>query len=146
MNNPDQPSSGKTEPIPVTTVTFHLTEDDVARYREEIERFPLENEGAVLRSLPEKLKSMARGRHLSTFVLDLVHDVELLYEALTPRERIPDHSRKMILYALRYFVESEDEIPDSIDILGYMDDAVLIRWVVDEIKRKSPEILPDSAF
>ena len=133
--------SDKAKSIPITTVTFSLTEEDVSRYRSEIENFPLENKEMILRRLPEKLRRMVASRRLSTFVLDLVHDVEILFDALTQNKKIPDSSMKMILFALNYFIEVEDEIPDQIDILGYVDDAVIIRWVVDEIIRKNPEIL-----
>lgn len=133
--------SQETDSIPVTTVTFRLTEEDVARYQEEIEKFPVQDEEAILHRLPKKLKGVATDRQLSTFVVDLVEDVELLYLALTREEHVPEYRRKMILFALNYFIEAEDEIPDRINILGYMDDAVLIRWVVDKIKREAPEIL-----
>jgi len=143
MTNHNKAHSEKKEPIPITTVTFKLTDEDITRYREEIERFPLEKEERILGRLPDKLSAIAANRRLSTFVIDLFNDIELLFNALIKKKQIPDFSRKMILFALNYFIEVEDEIPDKIDILGYVDDAVVVRWVVDEIIRKYPEVLSD---
>lgn len=131
----------KTSSIPLSTVSFQLTEEDIARYREEIERFPVQKEEEILSQLAGKLQTLGDGRSLSTFVVDLIRDIELLYDALQRGESLSLHLRKMIFFALNYFIEIEDEVPDRIGVLGYVDDAVVIRWVVDEIKRSSPEIL-----
>ena len=128
--------------IPISTVTFSLTKEDIRRYREEITKFPLEREEIILHRLPDKLSNIVASRRLSTFIVDLVKDIELLFEVLTRKTLIPEFSKKMILFALNYFIEEEDEIPDQIDILGYIDDAIIIRWVVDEMFRNYPEIIP----
>jgi uncharacterized membrane protein YkvA (DUF1232 family) len=56
---------------------------------------------------------------------------------------LDEHSRRMILFALNYFVEEKDEIPDAIDLLGFLDDAVVVRWVMDELLKIHPEYTAD---
>ena len=141
MNEDQKSGSKRAGSIPVTAVTFKLTEQDIQRYRDEILGFPLEDETRILKRLPQKLNSIASVRTFSTFIVDLIHDIELLYSALTEDIEIPTSARRMILFALNYFIEVEDEIPDRIDILGYVDDAVVMRWIVNEILKDNPGIL-----
>ncbi|MFQ6616309.1 MAG: hypothetical protein ACE5HZ_06015 [Fidelibacterota bacterium] len=127
--------------IPITPFTFRLTEEDIRRYWDQIIRFPVEEEGDILRRLPGKLRSLMRVKTFSSFMLDLVNDVELLYQAIAGNQVRSSLARRMILFALNYFIEIEDEIPDQIDILGYVDDSVVVRWVVNEVLEEYPEIL-----
>jgi len=49
---------------------------------------------------------------------------------------LPEESvtlKKRILFALEYFLEEQDEIPDNDPQIGLLDDYVLVRWVVDNI-------------
>lgn len=137
----DQEIPRHPQAIPITPVTFQLTEQDIRRYWDEIIHFPVRQEQDILRRLPEKLKTLMSIRTFSSFMLDLINDVELLYNAVARNQVLTGLSRRMILFALTYFIEIEDEIPDKIDILGYVDDAVVVRWVVNEIIEEYPEIL-----
>jgi len=44
--------------------------------------------------------------------------------------------RKEVLSALTYFCDPEDAIPDNIPVLGFLDDAIMIEMVVDELKHE----------
>ena len=48
--------------------------------------------------------------------------------------------KKRILFALEYFLEEEDEIPDDSPQIGLLDDYVLVRWVVDNIMADYTEV------
>ena len=37
------------------------------------------------------------------------------------------------LKALEYFNKIEDEIPDQLPWVGYLDDAVVVRWVLEDL-------------
>lgn len=122
-----------------TPVSFQLTQEDIIRYREQISNTLLSMEKEVLEKIPGKLQELMRVKIYSTFIVDLIRDVERLFIILTEVNHITDGVKRMIIFALSYFIKEKDEIPDSIDILGYLDDAVIIRWVVDEIKKEHPE-------
>lgn len=49
---------------------------------------------------------------------------------------LADHERKEILSALTYFSDPQDAIPDTIPVLGFLDDAIMIELVVDELKHE----------
>lgn len=123
----------------ITPVTFKLTESDITKYRRQISVFPLEKEHSILNELHGKLKDLVAKEDISTFIIQLVEDVDRMFSLLTSRSDLDDKSRRMILFALNYFVKEKDEIPDAIDLLGFLDDAVVVRWVMDELQKIHPE-------
>ena len=66
-------------------------------------------------------------------ISDLLGIMEL-YPDLQPQ------SMKRILFAISYFCDEDDEIPDIIPDYGYLDDAAVVHWVIDHIKRELPGI------
>ena len=49
---------------------------------------------------------------------------------------LTDAERKEILSALTYFCDPNDAIPDNIPVLGFLDDAIMIELVVEELKHE----------
>ena len=127
----------------ITPVTFKLTESDITKYRRQISVFPVEREQSILNELHGKLQNLVARKDISTFVIQLVEDVDRMFSLLMSKSDLDDHSRRMILFALNYFVEEKDEIPDAIDLLGFLDDAVVVRWVMDELLKIHPEYTAD---
>ncbi len=127
----------------ITPVTFKLTESDITKYRRQISVFPVEREQSILNELHGKLQNLVARKDISTFVIQLVEDVDRMCSLLISKSDLDEHSRRMILFALNYFVEEKDEIPDAIDLLGFLDDAVVVRWVMDELLKIHPEYTAD---
>ncbi len=127
----------------ITPVTFKLTESDITKYRRQISVFPVEREQSILNELHGKLQNLVSRKDISTFVIQLVEDVDRMFLLLMSKSDLDEHSRRMILFALNYFVEEKDEIPDAIDLLGFLDDAVVVRWVMDELLKIHPEYTAD---
>ena len=127
----------------ITPVTFKLTESDITKYRRQISVFPVEREQSILNELHGKLENLVSRKDISTFVIQLVEDVDRMFSLLMSKSDLDEHSRRMILFALNYFVEEKDEIPDAIDLLGFLDDAVVVRWVMDELLKIHPEYTAD---
>jgi uncharacterized membrane protein YkvA (DUF1232 family) len=129
--------------VEITPVTFKLTESDITKYRRQISVFPVEREQSILNELHGKLQNLVSRKDISTFVIQLVEDVDRMFSLLMSKSDLDEHSRRMILFALNYFVEEKDEIPDAIDLLGFLDDAVVVRWVMDELLKIHPEYTAD---
>lgn len=49
---------------------------------------------------------------------------------------LTEAERKEILSALTYFCDPDDAIPDHIPVLGYVDDAIMIELVCEELKHE----------
>ncbi len=120
---------------------IQLTEKDKARYRKEIKQVDLEIEQEVMKCIPDKLDLLMGLSHLDNAQLQLVQDVAKLYQFLSTNPIQSIELRKKILFALQYFIDPNDDIPDSIPKLGFLDDAAVVRWVVDDIIDDNREII-----
>ncbi len=120
---------------------IQLTEKDKARYRKEIKQVDLEIEQEVMKRVPDKLDLLMGSSHLDNAQLQLVQDVAKLYQFLStyPIESI--ELRQKILFALQYFIDPDDDIPDSIPKLGFLDDASVVRWILDDIIDYNRELI-----
>src|SRR6478609_6721529 len=49
---------------------------------------------------------------------------------------LPAEDKQRVLSALMYFCDPEDVIPDHIEVLGFLDDAVMIQLSVRELKHE----------
>ena len=120
---------------------IQLTEKDKARYRKEIEQVDLEIEQEIMKRIPDKLDMLMGSSHLDNAQLQLVQDVAKLYQFLSAFPLQSIELRQKILFALQYFIDPDDEIPDSIPKLGFLDDAAVVRWIIDDIIDDNREII-----
>ena len=49
---------------------------------------------------------------------------------------LPEEDRQRVLSALVYFCDPQDVIPDSVEVLGFLDDAVMIELCVRDLKHE----------
>ncbi len=119
---------------------FKLTEEDIRKTEQKIAAFDLSKEQAILAVIPKKLESMVKSIKLNEFTTELINDVSRLYNILSAMPSLNDDLKRRILYALDYFVVDDDEIPDEIPGLGYLDDLVVVRYIVDQIIAGDSEI------
>ena len=120
---------------------IQLTEKDKARYRKDIEKIDIEIEQEVMKCIPDKLDLLMGLSHLDNAQLQLVQDVAKLYQFLSTYPIQSIELRKKILFALQYFIDPDDDIPDSIPKLGFLYDAAVVRWIVDDIIDDNREII-----
>ena len=92
-------------------ITFTLTQKDIRRYTKMIEEFPLQREEEIVAKLPMKLRGLVVGRKFSSFILELINDIEVLYEVLAKEKGLSELSRKRILFALNYFYQGRKRNP-----------------------------------
>jgi len=94
-----------------------------------------------MKCIPDKLDLLMGSSHLDNAQLQLVQDVAKLYQFLSTYPIQSIELRKKILFALQYFIDPDDEIPDSIPKLGFLDDAAVVRWIIDDIIDDNREII-----
>ncbi len=119
---------------------FKLTEEDIQKMERRIAAFDLSREQKILAVIPKKLESMVKSIKLNEFTTELINDVSRLYNILSAMPSLNNDLKRRILYALDYFVVNDDEIPDEIPDMGYIDDLVVVRYVVDQIMADDSEI------
>jgi uncharacterized membrane protein YkvA (DUF1232 family) len=119
-------------------VSFELSPRDMRYFRERLQEArdseTAADEDTVLR-LAGELVEEARESEPPEFVLERLERLEQLVEILRDEEwKLEGRDRARVLDALIYFVDPDDLIPDRIPGLGYLDDAIMIELVVQELK------------
>ena len=119
-------------------VSFELSPRDLRYFRERLKRVR-EGDGArdeetVVR-LAIQLVEEAVKADPPEFVRVRLLNLEQLVDMLRDDEwRLVGPDRARILDALTYFVDPDDLIPDRLPGIGYLDDAIMIELVVEELK------------
>ena len=118
-------------------VTFELKESDLEHFRNVMRE---SKSGA--KSLSET-EILANAKSLSqdvkgdvpVFVSERIQKLETLVAMIEDSEwNIPAEERADVLSALAYFSDPEDLVPDHIPVLGFLDDAIMIELVAEELK------------
>jgi hypothetical protein len=112
---------------------FKLTEEDIQRTEKQITEMDLTREQSILAELPLKLDELLKSSDMDDFTIELINNVSKLYNVIMSLPALHDDLKRRILYALDYFVDKDDEIPDEIPEFGYLDDLVIVRYVEDQI-------------
>ncbi|MBT3216342.1 MAG: DUF1232 domain-containing protein [Candidatus Marinimicrobia bacterium] len=122
------------------TSNFHLTDEDKAKYLSKIDKIDLTIVPHLIKQLPEKFEGLLKRSDINTIEGELIRDVsKLIFVLENFTDNISEELVRKIAFSLTYFLEEEDEIPDSIPEIGLLDDAVVVRWIVDEIIKTHPE-------
>jgi uncharacterized membrane protein YkvA (DUF1232 family) len=127
-------------------VTFELTESDLEHFRDVMRQA---QSGA--KNLSEK-DILTNAKNLSAevqgnvpeFVKLRLTKLEKLVAMIEDDEwKIPEQERSDVISALAYFSDPEDLVPDHIPVLGFLDDAIMIELVAEELQ---PDIEAFSEF
>lgn len=87
----------------------------IASAREMLGKRPIDDLPDFIRSRLARIRTMA----------DMVEDKGF---------ELPEEERRNTLTALAYFANPDDAIPDTVAVLGYLDDAIMIELCVRELK------------
>ena len=119
---------------------FQLTEEDKAEYNLLIHKIDLNDASKIIDMLNSKLDTMTTSKSLNSIETDLIKYVSVLLNIYQTYPDLTDSIKRKILFALSYFCDSNDDIPDVVPEIGYLDDAVVARWVIDSIGRELPDV------
>ena len=119
---------------------FELTEEDKAQYQKLIDNVDLNSSNEVIRTLNAKLDKLIVSGQLNEIEVDLIKNVSVLVSIYQTYPDLTDSIRRRILFAISYFCDVNDDIPDIVPEIGYLDDAVVARWVIESISKDLPEV------
>ncbi|WP_448551509.1 YkvA family protein [Thalassotalea montiporae] len=118
-------------------VKFELKDSDLAHFREVMKKAI---DGASHLSEDDIL---AKAKELSAsvqadvpeFVADRLRKLEVLVTMVEDAQwKLDGEERANVLSALAYFSDPEDLVPDHIPALGFLDDAIMIELVVEDLQ------------
>jgi len=119
---------------------FQLTEKDKDQYKKLIDKIDLDTSDDVIGMLNTKVDMLIASDQLNDIEVDLIKNVSVLVSIYQTYPDLTDSIRKRILFAISYFCDEDDDIPDIVPEIGYLDDAVIARWVIDSISKDLPEV------
>ncbi|MGS2720095.1 YkvA family protein [Paraglaciecola aestuariivivens] len=120
-------------------ISFELSDDDLEHFRK-LMNTAMEKAKEMP---PEEVLSKARAScaemekaDLPGFVKQRVESLITLISALEDTEwQMPEDEKSEILTSIAYFTEPEDLVPDNIPGIGYIDDAIMIELVIQDLSQ-----------
>ena len=119
---------------------FQLTEEDKAHYLTLIDKIDLNKSSEIIQSLNLKLDNLVSSKKLNTIETDLIKNVSVLLSIYQTYPDLTESIKKRIIFAISYFCDSDDDILDIVPGIGYLDDAVVARWIIDSISADLPAV------
>jgi len=121
-------------------ISFELSDKDIRHFRQVLQKVrkgsSAENEDVVLREA-EALLIEVKETDAPEFVRDRIAQLTKLIAMLEDEDwRLEGQDRKRVLNALAYFADPDDLIPDRVPGLGYLDDAIMVELVVQDLKHE----------
>ena len=115
---------------------MQLTEQDIQKYRKEIDEVNLTDKDKVLSETYTKIAKLFEDKQLDQFQLVLVQEINGLYNILKNTQNLEELVQQKIVFALKYFVKDQDDIPDDIPGIGFSDDLAVVDWIIQDIREQ----------
>ena len=119
---------------------FQITKEDKDHYKKVIQKIDVNNMEIIIKVLGEKIQKIINHGNLNRAEVILIEDMGKLSRILEENLDLPKLVIQKILFAMSYFIDENDEIPDVIPEYGYLDDLTVVNWVMKEIQKKLPAV------
>ena len=113
-----------------------LSKEHKSIFEDNVKRITPKDEQKVLTHIDDELEKLQEvlNNKPSAKIKGLIKQAELLLEILRAEDfPITESSRKWVVFGLNYLISDFDLIPDSIPVIGYLDDALVMAWVTNLI-------------
>lgn len=121
-------------------ISFELEEPDLEYFREHIRSACAEVAGLRDEEIIEKADALLKEitvAKVPEFVRERFQRLRILIGMLIDQEwALETDERKNVLDALAYFANPHDLIPDGVPVLGYIDDAIMVELVSQELRHE----------
>ncbi len=119
-------------------ITFTLSNDDLKRFEEIVSRSKeaLEDDDNAkqVEIAAREMVKQARQVDLPRFIEERIMKLEILINMVSDTEwNLDEKERKVVLSGLAYFCDPNDLIPDHIPGVGFLDDAIYVEIIVQEL-------------
>lgn len=96
----------------------------------------MSNKDRVLTETFIKITKLFENKKLDQFQLVLVQEINGLYNILKNRPTLEELVQQKIIFALKYFLKGQDNIPDDIPGIGFLDDLAVVDRVIQDIQEQ----------
>ena len=118
---------------------FRITDEDKVHYSDLIEQVEINNKDSIIELLGIKIRDMLHDGNLNSLETELINEMTRLVEILEKTNTLSKLNTKKILFAMSYFIDEDDEIPDIIPNYGYLDDITIVSWIINDIELQQTE-------
>jgi uncharacterized membrane protein YkvA (DUF1232 family) len=122
------------------SISIELSDSDLDHFQEVLKRA---QESAGVKTAKEitdaaaQLVASASGTKVPEFIGQRLAKLESLINMVHDAGwALSDADKQRVLTALVYFADPKDVIPDSVPVVGYLDDAIMIELCVRELKHE----------
>jgi uncharacterized membrane protein YkvA (DUF1232 family) len=122
-------------------VTFELDEQDAAYFRDLYKQAKLNaaklDPDVILKDARALVDKVRQSAHAPRFVLEAIQTLEDMTQIILDESyKAPQPVKNQVLAGLAYFANPEDLIPDKVPALGFLDDAIMVKFVEEEFKHE----------
>lgn len=122
-------------------VTFELDEQDAAYfrgiYRKAKKNASKMDPATIIQDARKLVDHVRSSKRAPRFVVDAIATLEDMTQIIEDEDwKAPQSVKNQVLAGLAYFSNPEDLIPDHIPALGFLDDAIMVKFVEDEFKHE----------
>ena len=119
-------------------ITFELSDTDLDYFRSALREAQHKvrgrDEKLILAGARKQARGM-RGVNVAAFVSERLLELDTLTRMLEDADwKLEGGHRRRVLDALAYFAEPSDLVPDDIPGLGFLDDAIMVELVLQELR------------
>ncbi|MDH4108334.1 MAG: YkvA family protein [Gammaproteobacteria bacterium] len=120
-------------------ITFTLSDQDLEHFQQIVDKaraaMDSDRNAAQIEAAARQLIEDATSTELPDFIADRLAKLQVVINMLTDAEwNLGEEDRNRVLGALLYFCDPEDLIPDHIPGLGFLDDAIYVELVLQELR------------
>ena len=119
---------------------FQITEEDKDHYKKIIHEVDVKNKQIIIKVLAQKIQKILNNGSLNKAEFILIEDMGKLSRILEENLDLPKLVIQKILFAMSYFIDENDEIPDILPEYGYLDDLTVVNWVMEDIQKILPKV------
>jgi uncharacterized membrane protein YkvA (DUF1232 family) len=116
--------------------SLQLTQKDIEKYRKIIDKIDLSEKDRILTEAIIKITKLFENKKLSQFQLILAQEINALYNILRTNPHLEQLVQQKIIFAINYFLNGQDDIPDDIPEIGFLDDLAVVDWIIHDIKEQ----------
>jgi uncharacterized membrane protein YkvA (DUF1232 family) len=122
-------------------VTFELDEQDAAYfrgiYRKAKQNASKMDPSSIIKDALKLVEHVRNSKRAPRFVVEAIQTLEDMTQIIEDEDwKAPQSVKNQVLAGLAYFSNPEDLIPDHIPALGFLDDAIMVKFVEDEFKHE----------
>jgi uncharacterized membrane protein YkvA (DUF1232 family) len=122
------------------TVSFQLSDRDLKYFRDlmrETKEEAAARDSAQIFESARKLLNDMRTADVPDFVRERMEQLDLLFQMVEDKEwRLEGQDRARVVYAMAYLADPVDAIPDQIPGLGFLDDAIMVELVCQDLRHE----------